>query len=229
MWWKMCYQSSWKAYVIFLFQVLKKFEFSRQIFEKCILTLKSLTWKIRWAPNNASRWHIGFNSAFKGLIFMRSHPMGTLLIIADRQTDMKKLIVIFFRKFVNATKTRLSYFLGMWNWIILESDFNPCAKAACFGNVRLQYFFLQKPLVYGFTLYKYSINLSVTVYVTAINLNYITLPGSFLSLFYSVQTCTKLLMNGNLESLHKMYYCESLGRYCHLSIPVSLCFLHTYV
>jgi hypothetical protein len=31
------------------------------------LTLILLTWKIWWAPNNASRWQIGFNSAFKGL------------------------------------------------------------------------------------------------------------------------------------------------------------------
>jgi len=26
-----------------------------------------LTWRIRWAPNNASKWQMGFNSAFKGL------------------------------------------------------------------------------------------------------------------------------------------------------------------
>ena len=32
------------------------------------LTLNPLTWKIRWAANNASRWQMGFNSAFKGLI-----------------------------------------------------------------------------------------------------------------------------------------------------------------
>jgi hypothetical protein len=32
------------------------------------LTLNPLTWKIWWAPNNASRWKMGFNSAFKGLI-----------------------------------------------------------------------------------------------------------------------------------------------------------------
>ena len=29
------------------------------------LTLNPLTWKIWWAPNNASRWQMGFNSAFK--------------------------------------------------------------------------------------------------------------------------------------------------------------------
>jgi hypothetical protein len=31
------------------------------------LTLILLTWRIWWAPNNASKWQIGFNSAFKGL------------------------------------------------------------------------------------------------------------------------------------------------------------------
>jgi len=33
-----------------------------------ILTLILLTWRIGWAPNNASKWQMGFNSAFKGLM-----------------------------------------------------------------------------------------------------------------------------------------------------------------
>ena len=33
------------------------------------LTLILLTWRIWWAPNNASRWRMGFKSAFKGLKF----------------------------------------------------------------------------------------------------------------------------------------------------------------
>jgi len=33
------------------------------------LTLILLTWKIWWAPNNANKWQMGFNSAFKGLRF----------------------------------------------------------------------------------------------------------------------------------------------------------------
>jgi len=32
------------------------------------LSLILLTWRIWWAPNNASRWQMGFNSAFKWLI-----------------------------------------------------------------------------------------------------------------------------------------------------------------
>jgi len=31
------------------------------------LTLIVLTWRKWWASNNASRWQMGFNSAFKGL------------------------------------------------------------------------------------------------------------------------------------------------------------------
>jgi len=34
------------------------------------LTLILLTWSIGWAPNNASRWQMVFNSAFKGLTYM---------------------------------------------------------------------------------------------------------------------------------------------------------------
>jgi len=34
-----------------------------------LLTLIPLTWRIWWAPNNASKGQTGFNLAFKGLIF----------------------------------------------------------------------------------------------------------------------------------------------------------------
>jgi len=37
------------------------------LYWKNYLTLILLTWRIWWAPNNASRWQMGFNSAFKGL------------------------------------------------------------------------------------------------------------------------------------------------------------------
>jgi len=43
------------------------------------LTLILLTWKIWWDSNNASRWQMGFNSAFKGLINIFTailHPGG---------------------------------------------------------------------------------------------------------------------------------------------------------
>ena len=39
------------------------------------LTLILLTWRIWWGPNNDSKWQMGFNSSFKGLIccFMVTH------------------------------------------------------------------------------------------------------------------------------------------------------------
>jgi hypothetical protein len=35
------------------------------------LTLILLTWRIWWTPNNASKWQMGFNSAFKGLKWLK--------------------------------------------------------------------------------------------------------------------------------------------------------------
>jgi hypothetical protein len=37
------------------------------VYSSMSLTLILLTCRIRWAPNNASRYEMGFNSAFKGL------------------------------------------------------------------------------------------------------------------------------------------------------------------
>jgi hypothetical protein len=59
----------WNYYVVFPnfpIQALMNYIYVHRIY---LLTLILLTWRIRWAPNNASRWQVGFNSAFKGLIF----------------------------------------------------------------------------------------------------------------------------------------------------------------
>jgi len=52
------------------------------------LTLNPLTWKIWWALNNASKWQMGFNSAFKGLIVLSHDPTG----IRPHKTDYHILI-----------------------------------------------------------------------------------------------------------------------------------------
>jgi hypothetical protein len=44
----------------------------------CYLTPILLTWRIGWAPNNASNWQMGFNSTFKGLIW---HSRGSVLVL----------------------------------------------------------------------------------------------------------------------------------------------------
>jgi hypothetical protein len=45
------------------------------------LTLILLTWRIRWAPNNASKWQMGFNSAFEELMIW------IILILHCKQSD----------------------------------------------------------------------------------------------------------------------------------------------
>jgi len=73
------------------------------------LTLILLTWRMWWAPNNASRWQMGFNSAFKGLNttprlilvnnvnikFHKNLPSGNRVSLCrqtDRQTDITRLV-----------------------------------------------------------------------------------------------------------------------------------------
>jgi len=48
-------------------QIFDKWKTAAVTFPLRNLTLNPLTWKTWWAPNNASRWQMGFNSAFKGL------------------------------------------------------------------------------------------------------------------------------------------------------------------
>jgi hypothetical protein len=48
----------------------------------CILTLILLTWRIWWAFNNTSRWQMGFNSVFKGLINVYCCGPGSVVGIA---------------------------------------------------------------------------------------------------------------------------------------------------
>jgi hypothetical protein len=63
-----------------------------------ILTLNPLTWRIWLAPNNASKWPMGFNSMFKGLMklefsrqifenVMKIRPVGAEMFHADGRTD----------------------------------------------------------------------------------------------------------------------------------------------
>jgi len=57
---------------------------SRYLYFITCLTLILLMWKIWWAPNNASRWQMGFNSAFEEL--KRSDEKKA----AQRRTDLRQ-------------------------------------------------------------------------------------------------------------------------------------------
>ena len=58
--------------------------------KNCNLTLILLKWRIWWAPNNASRWQMGFNSAFKGLIPICTLPRPALMQCVSLRTLRKK-------------------------------------------------------------------------------------------------------------------------------------------
>jgi len=64
-----------------------------------ILTLILLTWRIWWAPNNASKWQMGFNSPFKVL---------------------KPQIMVFFQ-FLFCEPTKCSNFFGEWSKQLLAT------------------------------------------------------------------------------------------------------------
>jgi hypothetical protein len=52
------------------------------------LTLILLTWRIWWAPDNASKCHMGFNSAFKGLSVLNTLSQ-TAILLCDVIPDGK--------------------------------------------------------------------------------------------------------------------------------------------
>jgi len=54
-------------------------EFQHCLMQWTGLTLNTLKWKIWWAPNNASRWQMGLNSAFKELILLGYIPLRDLV------------------------------------------------------------------------------------------------------------------------------------------------------
>jgi len=60
---------TWCAYGIFFFSIhnLLKGTAAHLKLHQWYLTLILLTWRIWWAPNNASKWQMGFKLAFRGL------------------------------------------------------------------------------------------------------------------------------------------------------------------
>jgi len=80
------------------------------------LTLILLTWRIWWAPNNASKWQMGFNSAFKGL----NHVIGSrfsvhecyllwLQVITDNREQFKRVFPL-----LTLQKTRSLFTSDTW-------------------------------------------------------------------------------------------------------------------
>jgi hypothetical protein len=62
------------------------------------LTLILLTWRIWWAPNNASKWQVGFNSAFKGLtdknMPVKHKPCDRAFWLPTEKSTTKRLMAV---------------------------------------------------------------------------------------------------------------------------------------
>jgi len=67
--------------------------------QKSTLTLNPLKWKIWWAPNNASRWQIGFNSAFKGFMSCLDNSKTTYPVIRCQVLEQRTLQMHCWEKF----------------------------------------------------------------------------------------------------------------------------------
>ena len=57
---------------------------NQYISQQMQLTLTLLTWRIWWAPTIASKWQMGFNSAFKGLIKYNSWQLSNFYMFRHR-------------------------------------------------------------------------------------------------------------------------------------------------
>ena len=92
------------------------------------LTLILLTWKIWWAPNTASRWQIGFNSAFNPLNSELNSICHFLALLGARHIfHVSKVRVKGFKRYevcsflkllhivkISADKCTCTYFEGSW-------------------------------------------------------------------------------------------------------------------
>jgi hypothetical protein len=90
------------------------------LFHLSCLTLILLTWRIWWAPNNASKWQMGFNSAFKGLMTLMGH------LFTER-----------------APNVQIKYFIFGWsiyNILVLNTSWTPDSfQMMIFVNVSLKW------------------------------------------------------------------------------------------
>jgi hypothetical protein len=88
-----------------------------KIILKYVKTLIPLTWIIGWAPNNVSKWRMGFNSAFKGLkgkiIRLLASCDCAFCSFVPRNTKSFSLTLSKQKSF------RILYLLQIWNVCIL--------------------------------------------------------------------------------------------------------------
>jgi len=79
------------------------------------LTLILLTWRIWWAPNNASKWQMGFNSVFKGL----NYPLHFLINNCSFFIVVPWILITL--KFLSPTNAPLYYIYKMLKYTARSS------------------------------------------------------------------------------------------------------------
>jgi hypothetical protein len=102
----------YKAFLAYTPSSPKQNNILRLRYNQITLTLILQTWKIRWAPNNASKWQMGFTLAFKGLNWLRKQktPPETSCMIGIRQAMGTVLTKNhLFGNFIETYFTRISY------------------------------------------------------------------------------------------------------------------------
>jgi len=116
------------------------------------LTLILLTWRKWWTPNNASKWQMGFNSAFKGLklINRRQDITAWSLRFPQRccwcslegfaEGSCCGVVVVSYRRLLKVSRWDCRRFLQRRCWRIIEGF----AEGSCSGAAEYFYESLQK-------------------------------------------------------------------------------------
>jgi len=105
-------------------------------------------WRIWWASNNASRWQMGFNSAFKGLIIVSNNFLGITNCkklnkeIVDQSLPQYTRVCLqaftagyfpFFLSFSSICTLRCGVVCVVWKWHFLRIRY--LHYRSCFSNV----------------------------------------------------------------------------------------------
>jgi hypothetical protein len=112
-------------------------------------------WRIRWAPNNARKWQVGFNSAFKGLI---TNVQVTCTSTLDSTTQLSASSLRLSRMFHLPTTIPRG---PKWEWFTVAGDkmhyffilpFSPSSHKYDIGHVKLSLHSLHY-IKHSFTIY----------------------------------------------------------------------------
>jgi hypothetical protein len=89
------------------------------------LTLNLLTWKVWWAPNNASRWQMGFNSSFKGLSILDNVSTVHQICIEQKPIYFRTLLILALYRHLQWDGTKLEQVRTITNQLYLPQIIFP--------------------------------------------------------------------------------------------------------